>query len=632
MPAVVPTAIGGCALVLFAWVLAHFGTTAAASVLRLCPWSMPTGAMLVGLDPLSSFFLLPLLLLTAASAFYGPGYLKGHGEVRFHWFCFSLLAAGMAGVLIARNAVLFLLAWETMSLSSYLLVISDRKRPEAGRAGWIYFVTAHIGTAFLFALFLTLSLKSGSFDFGSWNPGAFGPAGESLVFLLALVGFGLKAGFIPFHVWLPIAHPEAPSHVSALMSGIMIKMGIYGILRILMLLAPFQAWWGVLLIGLGALSGVLGVLFAISQHDIKRLLAYHSVENIGIILLGIGLGIVGSSCNMPHVALLGMAGALLHVVNHALFKSLLFLGAGSIIRQTGSGDLNRLGGLIRSMPLTGVLFLCGSIGICGLPVFNGFISELLIYTGAIHGALHPASAGVAMACVAAGLSLTLIGGLAAACFTKVFGTVFLGQPREPRPAHGEVPAPMLAAMAMLALSCLFIGLASVTIMPGVVMTALPLSGADSGSPGAGLTSYAGKVSLALGAIIAAALCIAAAVRLARPRRVARKTGTWDCGYVKPAPSMQYTASSFAAPITGYFGRPVAASRRLDADGDYFPRKNWSFHSGVTDWYLTALYVPSVRFVDRAFSSLRWFQNGKTGLYVAYIALTLCAIIAWKFFL
>jgi hydrogenase-4 component B len=415
------------------------------------------------------------------------------------------------------------------------------------------------------------------------------------------------------------------------MSGIMIKMGIYGILRVLTWLSPFHAWWGFLCIGLGAVSGIVGVLFAISQHDIKRLLAYHSVENIGIILLGIGISIVGTACGMPLCALFGMAGALLHVVNHALFKSLLFLGAGAVIRQTGTGRLDRLGGLIRTMPATAILFLAGSIGICGLPFFNGFISELLIYCGALSGALHPSTIGAAASSLLAALSLTLIGGLAAACFTKVFGSVFLGEPRTTFQQPGEAPRPMIGAMALLAVACLFIGLLSVLIMPGVGMTAATLCGAPAAAATTIPVALALRVTIVLGAILAAGVLLFGIMRLLRRGKV-RTTVTWDCGYAKPASSMQYTASSFAAPIVGYFGRQVASKTTLTGDSGLFPRANWAFHSSVKDWYLTGIYVPVVRLLDRLFASLRWIQNGKSGLYVAYIAITLCAIIVWKFFL
>ena len=633
----IPIIIGIGTFVALVLVLTHFREGQGGSAVELFSWPLMSARMLVGFDSLTAFFLVPLLILSACSALYGPQYLANHPAGRFHWFYFSLLMAGMAAVLLARNAVFFLLAWEVMSLSSFLLVITDRKKLSATRAGWIYFITAHIGTAFLFVLFFVLSKSSGSFDFASWEIGHISSRQADLVFVLALVAFGLKAGFMPFHVWLPLAHPEAPSHVSALMSGIMIKMGIYGILRILTVIAPFHAWWGGLLIGLGAVSGVLGVLFAIGQHDIKRLLAYHSVENIGIILLGLGIGVIGTAYGIPLLALFGFAGGLLHVVNHALFKGLLFLGAGAIIRQTGITEIDRLGGLIKRMPATAVLFLAGSVAICGLPFFNGFISELLIYAGCVSGSLHSGVIRVVLAGSVAALSLALIGGLAAACFTKVFGTVFLGAPRQEFPNTGEAPASMVAAMGVLGGCCLFIGVGSVFVMPFVVQTASMVAGAGasgaSGAAGAGsaLVSLTTRVSLALAAIIGATLLIAAFMRLltGKQRRAAAESVTWDCGYVRPVPSMQYTASSFAAPLTGYFARPLAGRRKLSADKELFPAGPWHFHSSVNDWFLDRVFVPAFRFCDRVFSSLRWFQNGKTGIYVAYIALTICLLIVWK---
>ena len=337
--------------------------------LLLKNWQLPFASMSAGVDPLTTLFLIPLLILTAVCTLYGSRYFDKHYEGRFHWFFFSMLAGGMVMVLLARNAIFFLLAWEIMSLASFFLVINNTRDKESLNAGWLYFVTAHVGTAFLLALFLLLSVKSGSFEFADWKLAQFSPSVSNAIFILSLIAFGMKAGFIPFHVWLPHAHPAAPSHVSALMSGIMIKMGIYGIVRILTFITPFQAWWGILLLIIGAISGILGILFAIGQHDIKRLLAWSSVENIGIILLGLGTGILGSASGSNTVALLGFTGALLHVLNHAFFKSLLFLGAGALIRQTGTGEIDRLGGIMKSMPFTGVLFLTGATAICGLPVF-----------------------------------------------------------------------------------------------------------------------------------------------------------------------------------------------------------------------------------------------------------------------
>jgi hydrogenase-4 component B len=604
------------------------------TVVRLINWQLPFAGMVAGIDPLSAFFLIPLLILAACCSLYGPRYFSGHPAGRSHWFFFGLLLSGMVMVLLARNGVLFILAWEIMSLSSFFLVITDKKNPPAMRAGWIYFVTAHIGTAFLLVLFFLFASLSGSFDFVAWKSMQYGGGTADVLFIFALVAFGLKAGFIPFHVWLPLAHPSAPSHVSALMSGIMIKMGIYGLLRILTFIVPYHAWWGALLIALGGVSGVLGVLFAIGQHDIKRLLAYHSVENIGIILLGIGIGITGAAYGSDVIALLGFAGGLLHVLNHALFKGLLFLGAGAVIRQTGSGEIDNLGGLIKTMPRTALFFLVGSVAICGLPFFNGFISELLIYAAGITGAVHASSPALSIAGVAGIVSLALIGGLAAACFTKVFGIVFLGEPRTKTiGAPGDVPAPMVWAMALLAAFCIIIGMGSPFILPFLIRPALVLAGPAAEAVTDSITSLTMTVSVMLCSFVITAALVAGLVKVfLRKGRTVTRAATWDCGYSRPEPSMQYTASSFAAPIVDHFKIPLAAHKKILSDGKLFPGIAWSFHSEAEDWFLTRLYSPALELFDRLFASLRWFQNGKAGQYVLYIAITLFCLIVWKFFL
>ena len=630
-----PAVIAGASIVTLVYLLVNFRLIDGASVIHFSGWQLPFAAFSVGLDSLSAFFLIPLFILAISSSLYGPRYFLKHGADRTHWFFYSLLIAGMIMVLIARNAVLFIIAWEIMSLSSFFLVISDKKNSETIRAGWIYFVTAHIGTAFLFALFFLLSSAAGSPDFSTWKGAQWLAGHQDIVFILAVVAFGLKAGFIPFHVWLPLAHPAAPSHISGLMSGIMIKMGVYGILRILTMMSSYHTWWGILLIAIGAVSGVLGVLFAIGQHDIKRLLAYHSVENIGIILLGIGLGIIGVSYNCAPIALFGFAGGLLHVVNHALFKSLLFLGAGAIIRQTGSGEIDRLGGLIKSMPKTGFLFLVGAAAICGLPFFNGFISEMMIYAGSIQGAIIPSQPVLSMLCLIVVLSLALIGGLAAACFTKVFGIVFLGEPRtQSAKASGDVPASMLWGMGILAVFCCAIGICSPLVFPYLVKPAFMLAlVTPSNVDSAPLFSFTVTISIVLGLC---ALLMAAVgffrMMTGKKKHPATITGTWDCGYAAPDPSMQYTASSFAAPIIDYFKRPLAAHQQIAKSDDFFPAKAWTFHSAVDDWILSKIFLPFFRWCDKMFASLRWFQSGKSGQYVLYIAVTLLCLIIWKFFL
>ncbi|NLW32882.1 MAG: hydrogenase, partial [Fibrobacter sp.] len=368
---IVPTAIAAGSLVILGYIVLSFRSLGEIPDKIIMNWQLPSAKFIAGIDPLTGFFMIPLMILSATCALYGKKYFVGYPAGRMHWFNYSLLVAGMVMVLVSRNAIMFILSWEIMAVSSFFLVITDTANPVTLRSGWIYFITAHIGTAFLFALFFLFSSTTGSTDFSVWKDAGIVGMRADFIFIFALIAFGLKAGFIPFHVWLPLAHPAAPSHVSALMSGIMIKMGIYGILRILSFITPYHAWWGILLIGIGAVSGLLGVLFAIGQHDIKRLLAYCSVENIGIILLGIGVGVIGVVYDSPMVALFGFAGGLLHIVNHSLFKALLFLGAGAVIRQTGTGRIDCLGGLVKTMPRTASLFLIGATAICGLPFFNG---------------------------------------------------------------------------------------------------------------------------------------------------------------------------------------------------------------------------------------------------------------------
>ena len=384
-------AVTGCALALGPALRALLG----GPLERLdAPWSMPGGSFSVALDPVSGLFLVPTLFLSALAAVYGTGYLKPFGATRAlgeAWFCFDLLVVSMALVMVARNGVLFLVAWEVMALASFFLVTFDRKTASVRDAGWTYLIATHLGTAFLLAMFVLLGGATGSLEFDGFGtvagtaPGLIGP-----LFLLAVIGFGTKAGFIPLHVWLPEAHPAAPSHVSAVMSGVMIKTGIYGLVRFLIVLGPPPVWWGWLLIGIGVISGVLGVLLALAQHDLKRLLAYHSVENIGIITLGLGLGTLGVASDTPALAVLGFGGGLLHVVNHALFKGLLFLGAGAVLHGAGTGEIDHLGGLQRRMPWTGTCFLVGAAAISGLPPLNGFVSEFLIYLGAFLGVIAAA--------------------------------------------------------------------------------------------------------------------------------------------------------------------------------------------------------------------------------------------------
>src|SRR5712692_10063415 len=400
---------------------------------------------------------------------------------------------------------------------------------------------------------------------------------------LALVGFGLKAGLVPLHFWLPGAHASAPSHVSGLMSGVMIKTGIYGLLRVISLVGAVPAWWGWTVLTLGILSGVLGVLWALAQHDLKRLLAYHSIENIGIILLGMGAGALGVAYQAPAVAVLGFAGAVLHTVNHALFKSLLFLGAGAVFRATGTRAIDQLGGLARRMPWTWVAFLVGSVAIIGLPPLNGFVSEWLVYQGLLRGGLAVGPVRVAVLGVAA---LALIGGLALACFAKVGGVVFLGEPRSAAAEQGrERTAGYLLPMAALALACAVIGfLPSVAVQP-VLAVAGSIAGASLETVQTTLGTVvraAWGISLVSGGVVLLLIVGWAWRRALERRRPPARSETWACGYVGSTPRMQYTAASFAAPLLQAFGR--AAGVRTE-------RTPAAFHTHPVDLVLEGVVLP-----------------------------------------
>lgn len=449
------------------------------------------------------------------------------------------------------------------------------------------------------------------------------------VLLMALVGFGLKAGIMPLHVWLPAAHANAPSNISAFMSGIILKMGIYGLIRTLSFFSAPPLWWGVLLLVLGIVSAVVGVLFAIGQHDIKRLLAYHSIENIGIIVIGIGVALIGLSCDSRILFVLGMAGALLHVLNHALFKSLLFLGAGAVIHTAGTRDLDRMGGLSRVLPLTSVNFLIGAVAICGLPPLNGFVSELMIYLGIFKG--FGSSAGnVASVMALAAVSLALTGGLAVACFVKVFGTVFLGAPRVQLSEPHE-NSDMTAAMVVLATVCVLIGVlpfAAVRLLEPVVACLFPQQGAVLPSILATAGVY-GISAMAAILILAAILLFVYYINRLKSTPVSASV-TWDCGYAAPSSRMQYTASSFAGMLVNIFSgilRPESHEPQL---AKLFPEQG-SFHSHVPEVTLDKGIIPFFLAADRRFAAFRRLQSGQLNRYLLYIFIALAVLLAISYY-
>jgi hydrogenase-4 component B len=606
------------------------------SVEATIPWRMIFGKITLGLDPLSAVFVLPIAMVVAVAAVYAVQYLEGsHRQMTVGgiWFFFNILAASMLLVVAARNGWLFLMCWEAMSLASFFLVISEYDSESVRRVGWIYLIAMHLGTACLLLLFLFLGRQSGSLDFSRLSAES-GMAG--MLFMLAIIGFGTKAGFIPLHVWLPEAHPAAPSHVSAVMSGVMIKTGIYGLIRTITILGEAPSWWGWTLVGIGVASGILGVLFALAQHDLKRLLAYHSVENIGIIAMGLGVGLLGISYQIPAMAALGFLGALLHVINHALFKSLLFLGAGAIQHSTGTRDMDRLGGLLKQMSVTGGTFLVGSTAISGLPPLNGFVSELLIYLGVLAGvteANRPSGMAWVLLCVSVIGGLALIGGLAAACFTKAFGCIFLGEPRGEEAKHSrEVGLAMRIPMLVLAAACVLVSLTA-PLWPMVLRSSVAsINPAFFGELSELINSRAVLPLAMICASSWALLGIAGILFYIRKKllsgRHVTQASTWDCGYAAPSPRMQYTASSFASPLVILFRMILRPRTRLNAPQGFFPRQA-NFHSETSDIFRDYLYRPIFFAVAWAASKLRWLQHGRIQLYVLYIALTILVLLIWK---
>jgi hydrogenase-4 component B len=584
------------------------------------------------LDPLAAFFLLPIYGLGAAGSLYGIRYWRQAehpANGRKLRLCFGILIASLAGIVLAADAVAFLFAWELMALSAFLLVTTEDDRAEVQQAGWVYLVAAHTSVLALFALFGLLWATTGSLEFRELPSGAGAPGGMGLLFLLAFLGFGLKAGIVPMHFWLPAAHATAPSHVSALLSGVVLKMGIYGLLRILTLLPPPPGAVGLLLLGIGAGSAVYGVLFALGQHDLKRLLAYHSVENIGIIVMGLGLALIGVSANQPLWVALGLGGCLLHVWNHALFKGLLFLAAGSVMHGAGTREIDRLGGLARPMGRTAALFAIGAAAICGLPPLNGFASELLIYVGLLHTAGERSSGAWSVAPLAAPL-LALAGALAIACFVKAFGSVFLGPARSDDAARAhESPASMRLAMGGLALGCIGIGALPLLVMPAldrVIQTWIPLDPPP--LPLAESLPWVPLMGMNAG-LVAGIAVVALALRRRSRRRIPALTVTWDCGYARPGPTMAYTATSFAQILVGLYGWLLQPRSVGAVPATLFPHAA-SLHTSVPEPVIEGILTPIWAGLRRSLAPFRAVQQGRVQQYLLYVLLTLCVLLASLF--
>ena len=589
------------------------------------------------LDALSGLFLIALGAVGCAASVYALGYHEG-GRSRFETLAYVVFIASLVLVFGAASAVSFLFAWELMAISSAVLVLGPRPGRSVVRAGYVYVAMTHLATAAIAIAFAALSAAAGSTAFADWQRASGSLAGPArdLVFLLLLIGFGTKAGMIPLHVWLPRAHPIAPAHVSALLSGVMIKAGIYGIVRFAIEgLGAGPSWWGLLVLAVGAASAILGVLYALAEHDLKRLLAFHSVENIGIILLGLGLALVGSSAGARGLVVLGLAAALFHTLNHALFKGLLFLGAGAVQEASGSRDLNRLGGLARAMPLTALAFGIGAAAISGLPPLNGFASEWLTFQGMLSAggsaALDPV---VRFAGYLAVGALALTAALALACFVKATGMTFLALPRSPGAERArEVGRSMRAAMAALALACVGVGLGAGPIGSALAGVARGLGDGSvpvqSIQPAVSATTLGGY-DPAIIALAALSACIAILAISAPWSMAARRAPTWVCG-VLPDPAFEYTATSYAKPLRLFFEPILRPDRELFVErheGTPFPRRV-TYHSEVDHLIESRLYGPLHRSGIALSQVVRRLQQGTLQLYLAYsvVALVILLLLA-----
>lgn len=625
-------AVVGSALALFAAsgvLLSGQGETCSGT------WAVPGGAFLLTLDPLAAAFILPAALLALLAAIYAGGYLHGHPRphaLGAHWCFYNLLVAALLLVFSAAQGLLFLAAWEAMTLASFFLIAFEHRDSQVRLAAWFFLAIAHVALLLLFAFFTLAGAHCGSQVFADFTALASLPLLPAvLCFALAASAFAVKAGLFPFHIWLPDAHAAAPSHVSALMSGVVVKTGVYGLLRIFTYFPQLPPAVGTLLMLLGAAGALYGIALAIVQQDVKRILAYSTVENIGIILLAFGLYFHAARSGQPTLAALALAGGLLHCWNHTLFKGLLFLGAGSLLHATGSRDLGRMGGLLRRMPLSGALIIGGALAIIALPPFNGLVGEGLIYLGLLASGLGAESWGGLLPLLLVGV-LGLVGALALIAFTRLVGIALLGEARSSEAAQAFEAGPaMLVPMGALLALCLAIGLFPAAPF---LLLAAPLAQQLPDAPAllqAGLTSmiligrWSGGLLLGLGGLVLL-------LRFWLRSRAQGASGTWGCGYLAPTAQMSYSAAGYAELVRSHLlPAGLVPSLATTPVRGFFPALA-RLHLTHVDPLLARCYLPTVAGIAERCVRLRWLQQGRTQVYLFYVFLTCTLLIAWIVFL
>ncbi len=599
------------------------------------PLGLPDLPFHLRLDSLSAFFLLLLGAASAAISLFSAGYFRSSEGTAPGLICFQyhVFLAAMAMVLVADDAYLFMVAWESMALSSYFLVTTEHRIPEIRRAGFLYLLIAHIGAIAILLCFGVLQGGSGDYTFGSMRSVILTGSWPTIAFFLALAGFGAKAGLLPLHVWLPEAHPAAPSPVSALMSGVMLKTAIYGLLRVAFDLLNGQLWWwGVIALALGLATALFGVVFAAVQTDMKRLLAYSSIENIGIIVAGIGLAILFKAYAKSLLAAVTMTAVLYHTLNHAFFKSLLFLATGSVLHATKERSLGKLGGLIHRMPWVAWLALVGTLAIAGIPPLNGFVSEWLLLQAFLFTPSLPQSF-VNMLVPLAAAALVLSAALAAYVMVKFYAVVFLGRPREPNLAYAKDAGPLeRAALVYLAAGCVLLGVLPVNVIELVdPVNAMLIGSAASHQIGdnwlllapinADRSSYSPLIVLAV--IVGVVLLTIQIVHRHYHGRV-RHAPAWDCGFPLQTPKMQDTAEGFGQPIRQIFEPFFRMERHLPSPFDLAPR----YSVKLDDHFWHAFYLPIARSAEFLARIAGRIQQGRISVYLTY---SFCTLLALLFF-
>lgn len=573
------------------------------------------------IDPLAAIFITVISVMSFLGTVYANGYmqpyLKKGMHTSSHCFFFMLLIASMLGVVTVQNGLFFLIVWELMSLSSFFLVIFEGQKKDVLKAGIKYLVYMHFSVIFIMAMFALMTNAAGSFNFADYyNVLKDNTQLANIAFILGFIGFGIKAGFVPFHNWLPDAHPAAPTHVSGVMSGVMIKTGIYGILRTLLLIGTPSKVVSFLVLIVAVVSALYGVLYAIGQHDIKRLLAYHSIENIGIIGIGLGIGMLGLAYDNPIVAAFGFAGGILHVLNHSIFKELLFFAAGSTYLKTHTRNIEQLGGLIKKMPYTGLMFIIGSVAICGLPPFNGFISEFLIYAGMLIG-IPASSIELFIALVLAIAGLAMVGTMAVLCFTKASGIIFLGEARSEKAENvkEDVGASMILPMSLLALFTLVIGLLPQYIIPAILT---PVSLFVKGN--AVLPMFETIIVLMqtlsflfAGFLVLVVICLIARVLI---NRKYEEHCTWGCGYNRANPHMQYTASSYANLFISTLKPLFKRVTHIKKPKELFPKEAY-YELEIEDIEEAYIVSPIVKWDEKILAKFERIQNGNIQQYILF---------------